>query len=353
MTLLHFEGFEGLPHTTEVTNYYAYTTSDIGGSAATISHSARTGEHSLELATINIDVMSFLLPASYTTTELICGIAVLPAQSSWIHGPGFMTGKYNTDLEITVGGNGEGAICLWQGQPSSKSDFTGCTLLGSTSNNLIDIGRWHYIELRLRAGTESSDGEAEVRLDGNSLFTVSNLNVPAITHCSPVVCGHTGPGMSPPLWDDWYILDGSGSLHNTFLGPVRVAALEPTGAGDSTDFTPVGAANNYENVDDTDAPNDSTYNESSTLGHKDLFTISDIPSAASLHAVMVRNRYLHDATSQDMAPVVKLSATEEVGDAFAPSATIRNNSEIFPEKPGGGTWSTSDIANTQVGYKIV
>lgn len=71
------------------------------------------------------------------------------------------------------------------------------------------------------------------------------------------------------------------------LGNEYIVAIQPTGAGASTDLTPTGSGNNWENVDEI-GPNTSDFNTAGTAGDQDTYTnnaSSKIPAGADVSMV--------------------------------------------------------------------
>ena len=136
-----------------------------------------------------------------------------------------------------------------------------------TSGSGLQGNTWHYIELKT---TIANSGTLEIRVDGTSILstTADMLNG---TVDSIACVAFAGENATTAYWDDIYILDGTGTENNDFLGPCSIVRLDPS-LDNSVDFTPSTGTTNYDKVADGSASDDdTTYVESSTLGDCDKY----------------------------------------------------------------------------------
>ena len=132
------------------------------------------------------------------------------------------------------------------------------------------------------------------------------------------------------------------------------AQLTVTGAGDATALTP-SAGSNYQCVDETyGSPNDTDYvytmNDTVLI---DYYEIQDgsIPAGAVIDSVTVYFRTKWSDEANYARPYLRLSGTNTAGTEITNSSSWTTNSEAL-SRPGGGTWSVSDIADLQVGIGL-
>jgi hypothetical protein len=153
--------------------------------------------------------------------------------------------------------------------------------------------------------------------------------------------------------DDMYLANSSGSGVTDVVGDVYVERLLPDGAGDSTQFTP-SAGSNFQNVDDATPDDDTTYNASSTAGHKDLFTVGDLTQPVdTVYGVQVCNYAKKDNPGVALNTVVKSGASESTDAVGATLDNYQFNTSIFETNPdGGGAWTESSVNSMQIGYEI-
>jgi hypothetical protein len=226
----------------------------------------------------------------------------------------------------------------------------GTTVLG-TSTSGISFATWFYIELKVL--TNNSTGTVDVKVNGASYISLTNQDTQPGSNAYHTAfrLGDTDGG-DLAQFDDLYFLDGTGSANNDFLGNRKVIALDPNGAGDDSDWTP-SAGSNYQNVDDgglTD--DDTTYNETSTDTHQDLYTYDDLPGAAgSVDGIQILSEVRVTSGQMDIRNVVKSGTTEDAGSGI----TITDTSwgtvvRVVEEDPDTAVaWTPSGVNAAQFG----
>jgi len=231
--------------------------------------------------------------------------------------------------------------------------YNNTTLLGTTVNG-ISFDTWFYLELKVL--TDDSVGTVDVHVNGASWLSLTNQDTQPGANSY-----HTAFRLADAVYngvivsfDDLYFLDGSGAANNDFLGNMRVVSLDPSASGDSTDWTP-SAGSNYENVDDggiTD--DDTTYNETSTDTHQDLYNYEDLPAAAATVAgVQIVTETRVTAGSMDVSAVIKTGTTTSVGSADTITSTdyvtTTRVEELDPDT--SNPWTPSGVNGAQFGIK--
>ena len=139
-------------------------------------------------------------------------------------------------------------------------------------------------------------------MDGVSFLSLSGINTrsSAASQIGSVILGAYSGGSGLTIyWDDYYIANTSGSLNNTFLGPISVLAMLPTGNGTTDQWTIGGsspAATNWQSVNEN-PPNDGvTFVHDGNVGDIDRYTFPTIASAypalsiGTIFAVVVNMR---------------------------------------------------------------
>lgn len=259
-----------------------------------------------------------------------------------------------------AGANGIGnhiGIAIAAG-PVLRVDYQTSTASGTT---VLSLSTWYYVEVRLKV--HDTAGEVEVRLNGSVEINVSGIDTKsgAGTVADYVGLGHLGgstSGSSQLLdFDDFYLIlkDGSGAVD--FLGDVRAAALLPDGNGNSQQF--VGqdgnSTDNYLNADETAPDGDTTYNESSTTGHKDLHTHANLPTAASaVHGVqqMIYARKT-DVGARTGRMVVRSNGTDYEGSDLTMLDTYQYFRQMRTVDPDtSAAWTASAVDAIESGSKV-
>ena len=265
------------------------------------------------------------------------------------------TGSYAYYLSrVTVGGNYCGILSKVSGAttmglvvPVGASG----TLAGSCTTNVCDNG-WHYLEIEIvlhtSAGTAKMwvDGALEVNFSGATASSSAPL---AVTRWQ--VGGHA----SSSYLDDlilWTDTDNGDGWTTNLGGGVRIfKTVRPTSDA-AVEFTRSTGATSYTLVDEQSVSS-TDYVESGTDGHIDRYGFADHGLAdVTPHGVIVETHASNPgAGAINVALVAKLSSTIAEGPGVDVPGAYTVFQRHFPEKPGGGSWSLSDIDAATFGIK--
>lgn len=224
----------------------------------------------------------------------------------------------------------------------------------TTAANAIVINTWYYMEIKVVFGTTT--GSVELKVDNVSVATATSINTKnAIAGSGYTYLTFTG-GSSATAWhDDMYVCDNTGTTNNTFLGPTSVYTLFPTAAGTTTTLTPVGAASNWDCVNETNADYNTTYVKTSNTNEIDYYNVSDLgvtPAAifgVGVGSIATKASY----AARNMRNKVKVGASVTNGANSDPLIHLnyRKMEDILETKPGGGAWALADINNLEIGVE--
>ena len=136
-------------------------------------------------------------------------------------------------------------------------------------------------------------------------------------------------------------------------GRFAVATLN---ADDAVQFTKNGGATNFSRVADATCDQDTTYNSSNTVGHKDRFTIAGLGfNPDNIMAVQVTLIARKDdvATRRIRSFLTSDADTENGADMFL-STDYTINRMILPLDPDGDVpWTKAQVEAIKVGYELV
>jgi hypothetical protein len=232
------------------------------------------------------------------------------------------------------------------------------TQIGSDGTTVLSLDTWYYIEFK--ATIHDTTGSFSVHVNGVNESMGTQTNIDTRNAGTPLVDrvrlgGAVSTGLS---WDadDWYVLNSSGSApNNDFLGDIRVAAVLPSGAGNSTQWTP-SAGSNFQNVDETPPDDDTTYNSEATASDKDTFAMGNIPSTpTTIYGVMQGARHRKDdAGSRTLRQVVRSGGTDYEGSDISVSDTYQFTFEPVRETDPNtaAAWTESGFNAVEAGYKL-
>lgn len=219
---------------------------------------------------------------------------------------------------------------------------------------LFATGGWYYVEIS--ATVNDSTGAVTVKINGTTALTFTGDTKNAGTSATLDRFTFQNVATTAGLQlDDLYVCDGLGTTNNDFLGDVRIQTLMPTGAGSSTQFTPTGSSNNWDNVDEQPW-SASDYNSDSVSGHRDLYAIADLIAGttgikAVQHNMITRK---NDSGLRQIKTAVKSGASVytgvavTVGSADVWAATVRET-----DPATSAAWTVSGLNALEAGAEIV
>lgn len=217
-----------------------------------------------------------------TKTSLIVGAAIRVAPFENTGEEPLLLGVRDTTAQVAhlVKIGEDGRLKLYRRQYGNDQ-------LISTSVMTAAARGWHYVELQVVQGT--SNGTLNVRVNGVLAITLSAQNT--TQGGGPLLTAFVGavPGQPCPVTvdvDDLYLADTSGTINNTFLGDVRVDALQAQANGAQNQWTVEGAASAWEAVSDGD---EATAIRAATAGLRQTFDVEALPAMTTpaIHGVQV------------------------------------------------------------------
>lgn len=327
MALLHFEGFElGFP-------------ADWGTALGTVTTSSSTA-------------LGYGLCLSNNNSTLT---KTFPASSQVFIGFRYTASSSNSPTQVLRLYGDAGAtehLRLWWSSTTTLSLGRSATVIATASVPEPLAGSWSYIEVW--ATIADSGGRCVVKIDGATVidFTGDTKNAGTASTLDSMQFGGAGSGVLR-YYDDVYICDATGTApHNTFLGPCRVYALSPTGAGTDTQMTPSAGAN-WQCVDEQPA-SAADYVTGST-GQRDTYATADLPSSAgtifAVQASVVAAKT--DAGALTLKTAMRSGGTVYTGTAGALSVSDTIIRTIRTTDPAtSATWTKSGIDALEAGAEV-
>lgn len=277
-----------------------------------------------------------------TKTSLIAGCAVRVVPYENTYSEPLLLGVRDANAQVAhlvkIGEDGRLKLYRWQ---------YGYEQLITTSVTTAPARGWHYVELQVTQGT--SNGVLSVRLNGVLAIQMNAQNT--IQGGGSLLTVFLGaiPGQDCPLTldvDDFYIVDTSGTINNTFLGDVRVDALQAQADGSLNQWTvsPAGIAA-WEAVSDED---EATSISAPSAGLRQSFDIAPLPVMATPAIFGVQLTMLARKTDAGLG---KLKGLVVSGAQTATSAEIilqeqrAWQSTLFERNPNGNVQWTEAAFN--------
>jgi len=294
-----------------LTGFNGITTAQIGRRAAYASGVTvgATGRHGQAIRTQGGDGESYICTPFASAATVYAGASVKPVAVHVADDPdGGVVMEFGEDFGTY------GHLQLWY-------DFTDeaftvyvphtATELYRGAAGSAPVNTWHFVEVALTVSDAA--GAVTFRLNGVTKYAGTSLDTKDGAGVGVEYVQVGGFGMGDLYCDALYVSDSA------FFGPCRIDAVFPAAAGSSAQFTPL-SSTNVSNVDDGNTPDDATsYNASSTVGHRDLFDATTV--TAPTHAVaalclrVVGNS--EPTAGAEISPVLSESGTPVVGTAVA------------------------------------
>jgi hypothetical protein len=273
---------------------------------------------------------------------------------------------------LRVTNNDSGSVCLCSLQENGTRHSELWMSTGTTTYNLIATragttlgtataaitdGTWMYVEFKTTI--HDTTGTFIVKVNGVEVLNLSSQDTRngGTGYVDQVALGNPNGNNSNHTidFDDWYVLDDTGSApNNDFLGDVRVAALLPNGAGNSTQMT-ASAGSNYQTVDENTPNGDTDYVSETTVGEKDTYTMTNLPTNADAvygvkEAVYARK---DDAGAVTLRQVIRTGGTDYEGGDIALLDSYKFFQAIREQNPNTtAAWTQSDIDGIEAGQKL-
>jgi hypothetical protein len=249
--------------------------------------------------------------------------------------------------------------------------FNSTTQIGSASAALNN-DQWYCIELRYDTTGIAGTNVLDIRLNGVSFASATNLTVSNIM--SLCVGGNLGAETQTQgnwYFDDLAVNDTTGSFQNSWIGEGSVIRLLPNAAGDNNQLGGAGVSTNYQNVDEI-TPDDATTHIDSisdSVGDIDEYNLASpgvhLTPNDTIRLVQVGFRFAGGATNNDSfvlrvkassgGTVEESSTITPTGSAYATNAVSppRNYPFTLYDLPGASTtaWTPADIETIQIGWK--
>lgn len=260
-------------------------------------------------------------------------------------------------LYITSAGFlGVGSGTSNNGGADNGTNFT-YLIAGSTA---IGVGGWHTVEIF--ASGIGSGKALTLRVDGavyasSASISTKNSHASANAYIGYLQLGSLSQSVANTKGTfrigDLVLHSNDAIQPSGLLGSMQVYPKVPTGAGDSTQFTPsVGA--NWQCVDDQVNNGNTDYVETSAAGNRDLYATSALSvTPASILGVQLKATAIKDDTgARTLQVCTKSGATvSNHGSALALSNTAYSSvfAALSTDPNGGGAWTKAAVDALQIG----
>lgn len=252
---------------------------------------------------------------------------------------------------MIIFGDATSEQCSVRMASDGKLTFTRNGTVLATSTNAILANTWYFIEVK--ATVHNSAGTYEVRVNGSvtnwiAAATGANTRSTGNNYCNEITIGG---GNS--WYDDFYILNCTSSPNNDFLGEQKIITLYPNGAGNYTQWTP-NWMTNFANINEKQADNDNTFNQSSTANQIDTFIFDDLPTSTIAAIQPVIEARKDAGAARTICTLSRIGGTDYEGT----TKTLTGSNLMYPNPHdtsptgSGSACTTAEINGAEFGYKL-
>lgn len=347
MALIFSDSFDDRPIAYIGDRYASYS---LNGSAGAGINTGRTG-NGLVISTGILDAFDYIQYAFTSRQSVYVGVARQYNLSTAL-----CSIRYNGTPQIYVQMNTDGTLSVIRFDSGSPE-----VTLGTSSRSVAGISGFFYVEFY--GNIHPSSGAYELRVDGTRWLSDSGINTSSTGDAAAnqvrFTYNHTGIDGATTTIDDVYIsdedTDGGNASIVGFAGPVKIACKNPTGAGASSQWTPL-SGSNYENVDETTGEDaDTSYVATLTEGAIDLYSqaafevIGPTIKAVAVHQWAKKT----DATLRRLTPTVRIGSTNYEGDDYELGSSYDRVFHAFEKSPAtGAAWTRAEVSSAQFGVTL-
>ncbi len=239
----------------------------------------------------------------------------------------------------------------------------GAPLAGGTSVNALQDGAYYYIEFYVTISKSIPASHCLVNVNGTNWITVTTgqstqaTSNPSANSLQIGILTNSSTALGAWTMDDFYACDGTGAINNGFLGDVMIQPLYPNNIGGSTQWTPTGSSDNYANVNDLTADDETTFNQTSVASQSDYYAMDDLSSApSSIKGIQWNAKLLKtDASTYLLHRIIYSGTTVFEGSVgYTPNTAYQYFTEILELDPNtASAWTFTTINAAQAGVKLV
>lgn len=236
-------------------------------------------------------------------------------------------------------------------QDGTISVYRNVTLIG-TSIKAMSTNTWYYLEMKVLCD-QATNGQVTLKMNEEIWYQNLACDTQEWTNAYHTAF-RIGACDTEIVYDDMYLLDGSGSINNDFLGTRKVSAIRPNAAGDDADWTP-DSGDNHDRVNEVELDEDTSYVETGTTTDKDLYNYDPTVNMTSIDGIQIVTEVKATSGSMELQNVTKSGATEDaqscgliISTEYGTCSSLR---ELNPDT--ANPWTPAEIDAAQFGIKAI
>jgi hypothetical protein len=222
----------------------------------------------------------------------------------------------------------------------------------TSSDPVFVYNSWNFAQVRLHVG--NSDGSIQLWINGVLVDSVSNVDTE--TSGGPTVHQWRLNSGNWIRFANLVVYTESGNTPNARTPETRIYTVQPNGAGASSDFTPNGAATNWQCQIDNPSDGDTTYTSAASAPSSDLFVCPNSPIAvgAAVYAVGVEiDVRKDDAGTNQIDELLRSGGTTyAAGNPSNLTSTYQRFRAFWDRDPAtAAVWTIANANSAQPGYR--
>lgn len=238
-------------------------------------------------------------------------------------------------------------------------NFTSRTIImdyqtGSTPCNVGSFAydSWNFLQMRLHIG--NLDGSIQVWQNGVLIGSVINVDTEATG--GPTANMWRLTSGNQVFFANLVIYTEAGAVPNARTPETRIYAALANGAGATTGFTPTGATNNWECIDEQPSDDDATYVSAAAAPTSDLYAYpaQAIAAGAAVYGVAVEyNARKDDVGANEIDALIRSGGTTYAGGTpNVLTATYQRFRQIWNTDPAtAAQWTIANANTAQTGVR--
>ena len=231
--------------------------------------------------------------------------------------------------------------------------YRGTTLLAQSSIGLVSAVAW--FNLGVKVTFSQTVGQITVKLGPTTIInTAANLDTCASANeYANNVRIYSNGGFT--YVDHFYLANTTAGKVADIVQGLKIATLYPDADGAVVQFTP-SSGSNYQTIDEQQLTGTTDYNSSSTVGHKDRFSMGTFSGLGAIYGVQIVGAVSNpDAGTVVMRSLVYSGTVpaEVEGSDFTTTATPKAMMTVHEQEPTDTVdWTASKVNAAEFGYKF-
>lgn len=220
------------------------------------------------------------------------------------------------------------------------------TLLGSTSDQIVSLQKWFYLEGKITIS--ATVGVVELKVNGTQVLNLTSQDTKNGTDYIRFIRISSIYNDRDTLFDDLYVDDAQ------FHGDCRVKVFLPDSVSTANNSFTASAGNKDECVDDNPPTDDTDYIYSDTVNHKQGFGITT-GSLSTVKGIQLNNFCRIDqAGTRKITPLIRSNSIDYSGTETAViTSDYKFESEIWETDPDdSNAWTQTKLEAAEFGLEI-